>query len=326
MTHGDAVTSPHEERAARRDRQAGCLYGLAVGDALGAAVEFEPPGTFEPVTGYRQGTAHPIGPGAWTDDTSMALALAASLADGWDLADQLRRYVQWSRDGAYSVIDRCFDIGGTTARSLRAFETTGSVTNSPGEFDSGNGSIMRLAPVAIRYLAAPDRELAEKASQSSQTTHASRLARGGCIVMAALLKGLMEGHDRAVVVQPAWVRERVGRQAAGDALADEGLLKDEEFLADDDVIEAVFAEDRGPVGSGFVLASLHAAVWAFRGAASFEEAVLAAVNLGDDSDTTGAVCGQLAGACWGLSGIPQPLIDGLQRREMLERALEPLLG
>ena len=78
------------------DRQRGCLIGMAVGDALGAAVEFKQPGAFEPVTGYRDGGPHRLAPGQWTDDTSMALALADSLgAAGWDLADQLRRYCAW---------------------------------------------------------------------------------------------------------------------------------------------------------------------------------------------------------------------------------------
>ena len=106
-----------------RDRQRGTLIGLAVGDALGAAVEFHTPGTFRPVTGYRGDGPHGLRPGEWTDDTSMALALADSIATaGWDAADQMRRYVAWYRDGDYSVIGRCFDIGVTTAEALTRFE------------------------------------------------------------------------------------------------------------------------------------------------------------------------------------------------------------
>ena len=96
----------------RRDRQIGALLGLAVGDALGAAVEFKAPGTFPPVTGYRGGGPHRLKAGEWTDDTSMALALADSIASvGWDLADQATRYLRWYRTGEYSVNGRCFDIG-----------------------------------------------------------------------------------------------------------------------------------------------------------------------------------------------------------------------
>lgn len=87
-----------------QDNQRGCLLGMAIGDALGAAVEFQQPGTFEPVTGYRAGGPHGLGPGEWTDDTSMALALADSIAStGWDLDDQARRYVAWWTKGKYSV-------------------------------------------------------------------------------------------------------------------------------------------------------------------------------------------------------------------------------
>src|SRR5687768_2223324 len=135
------------------DRQRGTLLGLAVGDALGAAVEFSAPGSFPPVEGYRAGGPHRLATGEWTDDTSMALALADSIAQGWDLDDQGRRYLAWWRQGKYSVNGRCFDIGTTTSAALASFERTRDARQSGerGERASGNGSIMRLAPVAIRY-------------------------------------------------------------------------------------------------------------------------------------------------------------------------------
>ena len=105
-----------------KDRSRGALIGLAVGDALGAAVEFRAPGSFAPVTGYRSGGPHGLKAGEWTDDTSMALALADSIASaGWDLNDQASRYVQWWKTGKYSVNGRCFDIGITTRSALGKF-------------------------------------------------------------------------------------------------------------------------------------------------------------------------------------------------------------
>ena len=158
------------------DRQRGTLLGLAIGDALGAAVEFQLPDTFEPVIGYRAGGPHGLAPGEWTDDTSMALALADSIAEGgWDINDQAKRYLNWWQTGAYSVNGRCFDIGNTTVAALYRFQETGDARTSGDHSDhaSGNGSIMRLAPVPIRYShMLPERigDLAERAVESSLPT------------------------------------------------------------------------------------------------------------------------------------------------------------
>ena len=136
------------------NRRRGALIGLAVGDALGAAVEFKSPGSFAPVTGYRSGGPHRLEAGEWTDDTSMALALADSIATaGWDLNDQANRYVQWWKTGKYSVNGRCFDIGITTRSALGNYVADKDALASGDRSDraSGNGSIMRLAPVPIRY-------------------------------------------------------------------------------------------------------------------------------------------------------------------------------
>src|SRR5947209_16541378 len=132
-----------------KNRYRGALIGLAVGDALGAAVEFGSPGSFAPVTFYRSGGPHGLQAGEWTDDTSMALALADSIASvGWDLNDQANRYVEWWKTGKYSVNGRCFDIGITTRSALGNFAAKKNALISGDRSDraSGNGSIMRLAP------------------------------------------------------------------------------------------------------------------------------------------------------------------------------------
>ncbi len=301
----------------RIDRLRGMLVGLAVGDALGAAVEFRPWGSFTPVTGYRHGP-HPIPPGGWTDDTSMALALADSIAiAGWDLNDQMRRYLQWRDAGAYSVIDRCFDIGVTTNTALQRFKQSGDAwtAGDTDEYSAGNGSIMRLAPVSIAFADLyPDRVeiLAERADQSSLTTHALPVCRSACRYLAVVLTALAQGESREEVLSPSWsMLERLGPM----------------HPAVEGVIRGSFREKEPPAirGSGYVVDSLEAALWAFHAAADFREAVLRAVNLGNDADTTGAVCGQLAGACWGESGIPGAWLEGLVRREMIEAVLTRLL-
>ncbi len=131
------------------DRRRGTLIGLAIGDALGAAVEFKRPGEFLPVTGYRADGPHRLAAGEWTDDTSMALALADSIGlVGWNLNDQAERYVDWWKNGRYSVNGRCFDIGITTRLALGRFQTGKDARKSSDRSpqSSGNGSIMRLAP------------------------------------------------------------------------------------------------------------------------------------------------------------------------------------
>jgi ADP-ribosyl-[dinitrogen reductase] hydrolase len=289
------------------DKKRGMFYGMAIGDALGAAVEFRPRGSFEEVTGYRGFGPHGLDPGQWTDDTSMALALADSIAQcGWDKADQLRRYLDWRQNGKYSVTGYLFDIGTTTRCAIDYFEATGATVSDDDIAGSGNGSIMRLAPVPIAYSEEGYSEIIQKARESSETTHASVLCRDACAYMALVLVALSNDQDRERVLSKRW----------WDGWGIE---------IHDLVYETIENDEKEPVGSGFVIDSLHASLWAFRTSDSFEEAVLKAVNLGDDSDTTGAICGQFAGAYWGYDAIPQSLIDGLDRRDMLEKYLSPLL-
>jgi len=298
----------------------GALLGLAIGDALGAAVEFRPPGTFPPVTGYRDGGPHGLNAGEWTDDTSMALALADSLATaGWDLNDQADRYLSWYRTGEYSVNGRCFDIGNATRQALDTYAATGDASTSgpDDEYSAGNGSIMRLAPVPIFYAGLyPDQatELIRYGHDSSLPTHRAPQATSASAYMTLLLAALINGEPRDAVLDPDWPMLAALRSTVAI------------HPAVDEVINGSFRrEPPDIVGSGYVVRSLEAALWAFAGVATFADAVLAAVNLGDDADTTGAVCGQLAGAYWGVSGVPQSLLDGLARRETIEAAVHRLL-
>jgi ADP-ribosyl-[dinitrogen reductase] hydrolase len=304
------------------DRVRGSLIGLAIGDALGAAVEFEPAGSFPPVTGFRAGGPHRLRAGEWTDDTSMALALADSIARvGWDLNDQCQRYVAWWRKGKYSVNGRCFDIGTTTRGALARFEKTGDAGTSGdrSEHASGNGSIMRLAPVPIRYASlfpSNIEELGRLATESSLPTHASEQCQSACRYMGLVLSGLMYGLDREEILSPQW-EPLIGLQRAAPF-----------HPAVAAVAQGSFRKNQPPeiAGSGYVVKSLEAALWSFHQARNFQEAVLRAVNLGDDADTTGAVCGQLAGAFWGESNIPIEWRESLARKDLIEEALAGLLA
>ena len=301
------------------NRQRGCLYGLAVGDALGAAVEFKRPGTFEPVTGYRDGGPHRLKPGQWTDDTSMALAMADAIGrnGGWDLGAQCDNYLRWTRRGEFSVNGECFDIGITTSASLKRYQTTGDpfTSGDTSERASGNGSIMRLAPVPIYYahwFPESVAALCKRCEESSIPTNASQQCRSACRYLGAVLAALVNGQPREEVLSPTWEYLRVI-----------GTL--EPKIAD--VVSGSYRHRQPPAikGTGWVVDCLESALWAFHNAEDFTDAVFNAVNLGDDADTTGAVCGQLAGAYWGYSGIPDYLIDGLDGRNMIDKALSQLL-
>ncbi|MBI2806247.1 MAG: ADP-ribosylglycohydrolase family protein [Planctomycetes bacterium] len=304
------------------DRRRGTLIGLSVGDALGAAIEFKSPGSFSPVTGYRSGGPHRLDAGEWTDDTSMALALADSIATaGWDLNDQADRYVQWWKTGKYSVNGRCFDIGITTSSALSNYVTKKNALTSGDRSDSasGNGSIMRLAPVPIRYVhlyPTKSDELSRLAGESSLPTHASDQCVSACRYLATVLAALIHGEDRDEVLSPDWQP----LQQLTDIKPLHPLIQE--------IAQGSFRQKQPPAiqGSGWVVKSLEASLWAFHDADNFEEAVLRAVNLGDDADTTGAICGQLAGAYWGESGISESLRSGLARMDMLEKALAGIVG
>jgi ADP-ribosylglycohydrolase len=305
-----------------KNRQRGALFGLAVGDALGAAVEFQPPGTFLEVTDYRAGGPHGLPPGEGTDDTSMALALADSIADaGWDLDDQAERYVAWWRRGEYTVHGFAVDIGTTTCTSLRRFLQTQDAWTSgdTSQYSSGNGSIMRLAPVPIAYARCFRDQfemLVARCVESSRPTHASPQCLSACAYFGVVLAGLIHGLPRDHVLDPTW--EPLNRLRQLSPLHPEV----------EEVALGSFRRRQPPEirGWGYVVRSLEAALWAFHDAVDFQQAVLRAVNLGDDADSTGAVCGQLAGACWGETGIPAAWRDGLAARELIERALQGLLG
>ena len=298
------------------ERFRGALLGLAVGDALGTTLEFKPPGTFEPITDLVGGGPFRLKPGQWTDDTSMALCLAESLIEsrGYDPADQLRRYCRWYREGYLSSTGRCFDIGNTTREALERFEQTHeSFCGSTDPRTAGNGSIMRLAPVALFYAQRP-REAIERAGESSRTTHGAREAVDACRYFAGLIIGALQGCSKDDLLSPyfspvpgLWTETPLAPKIAAVAA---GSFK---------------AKDPPAIqGSGYVVDSLEAALWAFHRSHSFKDGALLAVNLGDDADTTGAVYGQLAGAYYGEEGIPEAWRVKLAYREVIEGYAEQL--
>ncbi|GIV97273.1 MAG: hypothetical protein KatS3mg057_1930 [Herpetosiphonaceae bacterium] len=185
-------------------RYRGALLGLAVGDAVGTTLEFCPPGSFAPIDDMIGGGPFHLLPGQWTDDTSMALCLAASLVErrAFDPRDQMERYLRWWREGYMSSTGRCFDIGGTVAAALRRYEQSGEpFAGSSDPYTAGNGSIMRLAPVPLFFAGDPSLAI-ERSADSSRTTHAAPAAVDACRYLAALILGALQGASKEELLAP----------------------------------------------------------------------------------------------------------------------------
>jgi ADP-ribosylglycohydrolase len=290
-------------------RYRGALVGLAAGDALGTTVEFSIPGTFSPPTEIVGGGPFRLRPGEWTDDTAMALCLADSLvaSQGFNTHDQAERYVRWYHHGLWACNQRgCFDIGGTTRNALENFLETGEpcAPNAIDNYSAGNGSIMRLAPAPLAFAESPLLAI-EMAGLSSAVTHARVECVDACRYLGGLLVGALQGASRKELTRPFF-------EPAGA----EGVWRNDPLCpAIAEIAGGSFLEREPPdiKGSGHVVRSMEAALWAFGGAGDFADAVRRAVALGDDADTTAAVAGQLAGAVYGYEGIPQRWRDVLAR-------------
>jgi ADP-ribosyl-[dinitrogen reductase] hydrolase len=291
------------------DKICGCLLGLACGDALGASVEFSRPGTFAPITGMKGGGPYHLRSGEWTDDTSMALCLAESLVtkQRFDAKDQMERYVRWFREGYWSSNGKCFDIGDTVSYSIRRFENTQDpYTNRVHDMSAGNGCIMRLAPVPL-YFRSDWNQAIELAGKSSKTTHGANECIECCRLLAAIIVRALTATNKDEVILHHGLNDFSSPRLRA--------------IANGEYRKKIPPEIQG---TGYVVSCLEAALWSFMRSNTFAEAVLTAVNLGNDADTTGAVCGQIAGAFYGLSSIPHEWLNVLARKEEILDLAEKL--
>lgn len=293
-----------------RERFRGCLLGLACGDALGAPIEFLLPDHFHPVTDFRPGGAFNVQAGQWTDDTSMALCLADSLIHcrGFDPLDQMKRYMRWYQEGYLSSAGQCIDIGSTTRLSLELFAKTGEPFAGPSTAGTaGNGCLMRLAPVPMFYFNDPQSAI-EHGAMSARTTHGAQVCLDACRFFSSLLVRALAGESKDKLVSPAlWSGAALCPEIA-EVAAGSYLTKDPPQIR----------------GSGYVVESLEAALWAFDRGTDFADSVRKAANLGYDTDTTAAICGQIAGAHYGVSEIPNRWLSELHWQEKIRRMADRL--
>ena len=311
------------------NRSIGCLMGLAVGDAVGTTLEFKER-DYKNITDMVGGGPFQLDPGQWTDDTSMALCLGYALLEGHDINSitesikwseaQLVNYVDWYRNGYCSSNGHCFDIGGTTRNALLNYIRDGVLRNNDHFLDSGNGSLMRLAPIPIYYNTNNAEELftlVYAADLSSSTTHASELCRQSCIAFSVLLNRTINGStsegypNKANLLDfPAQVWKTFG--VSSNLVLD--IMKGSYQNKTRDEISS----------SGYVIDSLEAALWSFWNTDNFRDAILLAANLGDDADTVAAITGQIAGAFYGLDGIPDDWVQKIAKKDSILKLAEDL--
>tara|TARA_R110000796_G_scaffold220695_2_gene336785 strand:- start:2727 stop:3884 length:1158 start_codon:yes stop_codon:yes gene_type:complete len=274
------------------NRFRGALIGCAIGDALGTTVEFKEPGSFPPLTDIVGGGPFNLKAGEWTDDTSMMYCLAHSLirTKQCDLKDQMDLYCKWWQDGVFSATGKCFDIGNTVVSALKRYQQTGDpLSGDTTPMSAGNGSLMRIAPIPIRYFNSFENTI-KYAALSSMTTHGAIEAVDACRYFSGLMWGALHGISKDELLDGLYtpIDEYWEQNPLCDSVLK--LIKEEQYKN---------KKAKDIRASGYVMHTLEAVLWAFFHSDSFETGALLAVNLGEDADTTGAIYGQLAGAYYG---------------------------
>lgn len=287
-----------------QERWLGSLWGAVVGDALGVPVEFRARDTLQqnPVVGMLGYGTHHQPPGTWSDDSSLMLCTVASLTEcnGLDLDDLANRFVAWRYENYMTPHGQVFDIGNATAAAIQRLKRRLSPILAGGtdEGSNGNGSLMRVLPIGIYFAKAPLQELLDAAHQVSALTHRHPRSQIACGIYCLVIAGLLAGQTRMDAYESA-IEKASGYYAPEPAFSSE-LRQFERFMSGK--IPRLLEDD--VASCGYVVDTLEASLWCLTTTNTFQEAVLRAVNLGGDTDTTGTVTGGLAGLVYGLDHIP----------------------
>jgi ADP-ribosyl-[dinitrogen reductase] hydrolase len=302
----------------------GCFLGLAVGDALGVPVEFKERAYLmgNPVRDMQGYGTWNQPPGTWSDDSSLSFCLAESLTKGYNPADIGAKFVRWYTDGYWGAHHKLFDIGLTTRVALtrigngedpvRAGET--------GEQSNGNGSLMRIAPAALYFAHETDDVLYERIKEISSITHGHFRSVLSCFIFSKILIALFQGQDKNNAYRNM---VSVVNDFAATHQFDNDELKPFQWILSGKIDTMNINQVSS---SGYVLHTLEASIWCLLTTSTYSQAVLKAVNLGGDTDTTGCVTGALAGTCYGRGEIPQTWIETLARKEDIIDLAEQFAG
>lgn len=298
------------------------LLGVAVGDALGVPVEFEPREKLSkwPVKDIKGGGTHNQMPGTWSDDTSLTLCLAESLSNGYDLQDIAENFIKWHVKGYWTARGEVFDIGMTTTKAILKLKQgiPPEQAGETGEYSNGNGSLMRISPLVFYLLDKPMQDRFKITRQVSSITHGHIRSVIACFYYLEFVRQIFEQKDKFEIyenLQTEIVKYLNTLSVnSSEVAAFDRLLKENIYEIPEEKIES----------SGYVLHTLEASIWCFLTTDNYRDAVLKGVNLGGDTDTTGAVTGGLAGLFYGHEDIPNKWLDKLARRDDIEELAERL--
>ena len=290
------------------------VIGHAIGDALGVPVEFKDRRQLacQPIRDMEGFGIHQVPAGTWSDDTSMEIALLQSLIDKgrFDLEDIMENFYKWWKYNEFTATGRTFDIGITCSEAISSYVSGKNPSECGGkdEYSNGNGSLMRILPVAYvcRNNAIVGNDRYELVRKVSSLTHAHEISVFGCFFYVNFICHLLNGDD-------VMVAYRETQQEDYSMFSDSTRKAYRRVLVDN---IADYNEDEIS-SSGYVLSSLEASLWCLLTTGSYEEAVLKAVNLGNDTDTIGAITGSMAGVYYGYDAIPHEWIEKLQRSDYI---------
>jgi len=299
------------------------LFGVAIGDALGVPVEFKTRDYLRssPVQDMMGFMCWNQPPGTFSDDSSLAFCTAESLCKGFDIEDMALTFVKWMQEGYWGAHHKVFDIGGTTRYSL-ARVVKGESARFSGNFfeeDNGNGSLMRILPLVFHLHKETDIEIIyKKVKEVSSITHAHFRSVFACFIYVVYCLEILKGIDKIEAYKNM-------QKIVSDFLSDKKFNPIEIQLFDRVLKNNIADYPENEIeSSGYVLHSLEASFWCFLNSNTYEETVLKAVNLGGDTDTTGAITGGLAGMYYGIDNIPQKWITALARKNDIDDLCERL--